>query len=155
MTSSTIEDHVTPAPALYDVGYASGVFDMFHVGHLNVLRRARNYCQHLVVGVASDEYAEGLKGTLPVVPCDERIDIISALGIVDEVVIDRSEDKVAMWQQRPFNAIFKGNDWQGTPKGYRLERSMGAIGVDVVYFPYTRHTSSSLLRSFLEERGEE
>lgn len=137
----------------YDVGYSSGVFDMFHVGHLNLLRRARNHCRHLVVGVASDEYVEHLKGRPAVVPCDERIDIISALGIVDEVVIDRSEDKLAIWQQRPFNAIFKGTDWQGTPKGYRLERTMDAVGVAVVYFPYTRHTSSSMLRSFLIEGG--
>jgi glycerol-3-phosphate cytidylyltransferase len=128
----------------FDVGYSSGVFDMFHVGHLNLLRRARNYCRHLVVGVASDEY---------VVPCDERIDIISALGIVDEVVIDRAEDKLAIWQQRPFDVIFKGNDWQGTPKGYRLERTMNAVGAEVVYFPYTRHTSSSMLRAFLTEDG--
>lgn len=133
----------------FEVGYASGVFDMFHVGHLNLLRRARNYCEHLVVGVGSDEYVEQLKGRLPVVPCDERIDIISALEIVDEVVIDRSEDKTAVWQQRPFDVIFKGNDWQGTPKGYRLERAMGDLGVAVVYFPYTQHTSSSLLRTFL------
>ena len=125
---------------------------MFHVGHLNLLRRSRNYCHHLVVGVASDEYVEMLKGRPPVVPCDERIDIISALGIVDEVIIDRSEDKGAAWQQRPFDAIFKGNDWQGTPKGYRLERTMKGLGVEVVYFPYTRHTSSSMLRSFLAER---
>ena len=136
---------------MYDVGYTSGVFDMFHVGHLNLLRRARNYCHHLVVGVGSDEYTERLKGRPAVVPCDERIEIISALGIVDEVVIDRSEDKALMWQQRHFDAIFKGNDWQGTPKGFRLERTMGELGVDVVYFPYTRHTSSTMLREFLSD----
>jgi glycerol-3-phosphate cytidylyltransferase len=137
----------------FDVGYSSGVFDMFHVGHLNLLRRARNYCRHLVVGVASDEYVENLKGRPPVVPCDERIDIVSALGIVDEVIIDRSEDKLAIWQQRPFDAIFKGSDWQGTPKGYRLERTMAGVGVEVVYFPYTQHTSSSMLRTFLLDGG--
>ncbi|MDX6277254.1 MAG: glycerol-3-phosphate cytidylyltransferase [Nocardioidaceae bacterium] len=133
----------------FGVGYASGVFDMFHVGHLNLLRKARTYCRHLVVGVASDEYAEGLKGSLPVVPCDERLEIISSLGIVDEVVIDRSADKTVAWQQRRFDAIFKGDDWQGTPKGYRLERAMSELGVAVVYFPYTRHTSSSMLRAYL------
>jgi glycerol-3-phosphate cytidylyltransferase len=144
---------VTGTRPRYDVGYSSGVFDMFHVGHLNLLRRARNHCHHLVVGVASDEYVESLKGRPPVVPCDERIDIISALGIVDEVIVDRSADKVAMWQQRPFDAIFKGSDWHGTPKGYLLERTMAEVDVDVVYFPYTRHTSSSLLRTFLLEGG--
>lgn len=134
---------------MYDVGYTSGVFDMFHVGHLNLLRRARNYCRHLVVGVASDEYTERLKGRPAVVPCDERLEIISALKIVDEVVVDRSEDKTAAWQHRPFDAIFKGNDWQGTPKGYRLEHAMGEVGADVVYFPYTLHTSSTMLREYL------
>ena len=99
----------------YRIGYASGVFDMFHVGHLNLLRRARNHCHYLVVGVASDEYADKIKGRAPVVPCDERIEIIAALGIVDEVVIDRSVDKALIWQQRPFDVIFKGDDWQGTP----------------------------------------
>lgn len=133
----------------YGVGYASGVFDMFHVGHLNLLRRARNRCRHLVVGVASDEYVEEIKGRPAVVPCDERIDIIASLGIVDEVLIDRSEDKTLIWQQCPFDVIFKGTDWQGTPKGYRLERAMNDVGADVIYFPYTRQTSSSMLRSFL------
>jgi glycerol-3-phosphate cytidylyltransferase len=137
----------------YNVGYASGVFDMFHVGHLNLLRRARAQCRHLVVGVASDEYVERLKGYPPIVPCDERIDIITALGIVDQVVIDRDADKVLMWQQVPFDVIFKGSDWQGTPKGYRLERGMRAVGADVVYFPYTRQTSSSMLRTFLTDRN--
>ncbi len=137
------------ARTTYGGGYASGVFDLCHVGHLNLLRRARHRCRHLVVGVASDEYVEILKGRQPVVPCDERIDIISALGIVDEVVIDRSEDKRMVWEQRPFDVIFKGDDWQGTPKGYRLERTMGEIGVDVVYYPYTRQTSSTMLRAHL------
>jgi glycerol-3-phosphate cytidylyltransferase len=124
---------------------------MFHVGHLNLLRRARNRCRHLVVGVASDEYVDEIKGRPAVVPCDERIDIISSLGIVDEVVIDRSEDKTLIWQQVPFDVIFKGTDWQGTPKGYRLERAMQAVGADVIYFPYTRQTSSTLLRTYLND----
>lgn len=135
----------------YRIGYASGIFDMFHVGHLNLLRSARSRCRHLIVGVASDEYADQAKGRPPVVPCDERIEIISALDIVDEVLIDRSIDKTLIWQQRPFDVIFKGTDWQGTPKGYRLERAMEEVGAAVVYFPYTRQTSSTLLRTFLDE----
>lgn len=142
------------APVEYEVGYASGVFDMFHVGHLNLLRSARSFCRHLVVGVASDEYTEKIKGSMPVVPCDERLDIIASLGIVDEVMIDRSEDKRLAWQQRRFDAIFKGDDWQGTPKGYRLEKAMAEVGAAVVYFPYTRHTSSSILRSFIVGQDE-
>lgn len=135
----------------FGVGYCSEVFDMFHVGHLNLLRRARNQCHHLVVGVVSDEYAERLLGGPSVVPFDERIDIISALGIVDEVIIERSEDKVAIWQQRPFDVVFEGSDRQGTPLGYQLERAMAAVDASVVYLPYAQHTSSSMMRSFLIE----
>jgi glycerol-3-phosphate cytidylyltransferase len=133
----------------YGVGYASGVFDMFHVGHLNILRSAREHCETLVVGVGSDEYVLELKGREPVVPLVERLDIISALSIVDEVIIDHSEDKTQAWAERNFDVIFKGDDWKGSPKGLRLEADMGALGVDVVYFPYTLHTSSTLLRSYL------
>jgi glycerol-3-phosphate cytidylyltransferase len=133
----------------YDVGYASGVFDMFHVGHLNILRRAREHCRTLVVGVASDEYVLDLKGREPVVPLVERLDIISALGIVDEVVIDHSEDKRLAWHERNFDVIFKGDDWKETTKGARLEQQMLSVGAAVVYFPYTLHTSSTLLRSYL------
>jgi glycerol-3-phosphate cytidylyltransferase len=134
---------------LYDVGYASGVFDMFHVGHLNILRRARQHCRTLVVGVGSDEYVEQLKGRAPVVPLVERLDIISALGIVDEVIIDHSEDKTQAWEERNFDVIFKGDDWKDSPKGERLEAAMSTLGVEVMYFPYTLHTSSTLLRAYL------
>ena len=136
-------------PRIYDVGYASGVFDMFHVGHLNLLRRARTHCRWLVVGVASDEYVEYLKGRPAVVPCDERFEIVSELGLVDEVLVDRAVDKRLVWHQRPFDVIFKGDDWQGTPRGARLEHEMAGLGVSVVYFPYTEHTSSTMLRSYL------
>src|SRR3712207_4516402 len=88
---AVVGDESGPPP--YSVGYASGVFDMFHVGHLNILRRARDLCEHLVVGVAADDYVETLKGSPPVIPLAERVEIVSALAIVDEVIIDHSEDK--------------------------------------------------------------
>ena len=133
-----------------EVGYASGVFDMFHIGHLNLLRRAREYCDTLVVGVASDEYVMALKGKVPVVPLAERLEIVQALRFVDEVLVDRSEDKRVAWSERNFDAIFKGDDWRGSPKGDRLEKAMAEVGASVVYFPYTLHTSSSRLRGFIE-----
>jgi len=133
-----------------DVGYASGVFDMFHVGHLNILRRARDHCRTLVVGVATDEFIEELKGARPVIPLAERCEIISALRIVDEVVIDRSADKRLVWAERHFDVIFKGDDWKDTSRGSRLERDMSQLGVEVVYFPYTLHTSSTRLRAYLD-----
>lgn len=133
-----------------DTGYASGVFDMFHIGHLNLLRRAREYCQTLVVGVASDEYVLALKGREPVVPLAERLEIVSSLRFVDEVIVDRSEDKRVAWRDRRFDAIFKGDDWRGSPKGVRLELAMAEVGAGVVYFPYTLHTSSTRLRGYIE-----
>ena len=140
---------MTDQRSIYGVGYASGVFDMFHIGHLNILRRAREHCDTLVVGVASDEYVDSLKGRPAVVPLVERLEIISALGIVDEVIIDHAEDKTLAWQERNFDVIFKGDDWKETAKGERLEEQMRTVGAEVVYFPYTLHTSSTLLRAYL------
>ncbi len=137
-----------PMP-VYGVGYASGVFDMFHVGHLNILRNARSRCRTLVVGVASDEYVLDLKGRAPVIPLVERLEIIESVGMVDEVIIDHAEDKRLAHAERPFDVIFKGDDWKNTGKGERLEADMAELGVAVVYFPYTIHTSSTLLRSYL------
>lgn len=133
----------------YDVGYTSGVFDMFHIGHLNVIRRARELCGRLVVGVATDAYVEAAKGRPPVVPFDERREIVAAIQGVDEVIHDSSEDKTIAWSRRPFDALVKGDDWRGTPKGRRLEHDMRGLGVAVVYIPYTIRTSSTLLRERL------
>jgi glycerol-3-phosphate cytidylyltransferase len=138
---------------VFGVGYASGVFDLFHVGHLNLLRRARSRCETLVVGVVTDELTFEIKGATPVVPLVERLEIVSALALVDEVIVDRSRDKRLAWQQRNFDAIFKGDDWQGTTKGDRLEREMELIGAEVVYFPYTMHTASTLLRQHITRWG--
>lgn len=135
---------------MHSVGYASGVFDMFHVGHLNLLRRAREHCSVLVVGVASDEYVLALKGREPVVPLAERIEIVQSLRFVDEVIVDHSEDKRHAWRDRNFDVIFKGDDWRGSAKGDRLEAAMAEVGAEVTYFPYTLHTSSTRLRAFIE-----
>ena len=136
-------------PATFAVGYASGVFDLFHVGHLTLLRGARGRCRRLVVGVASDEYVERLKGRPAVVPCAERVEIVSALGIVDDVVVDGHLDKRVVWRRERFDAIFKGDDWRATERGARLERDMQELGVAVVYLPYTSHTSTTALRQRL------
>lgn len=131
-------------------GYASGVFDLFHIGHLELLKGARAQCDRLVAGIATDAYVLEAKGHLPVVPFQERAAIVEALEIVDEVVPDDSEDKVRAWARHRFDVFFKGDDWKGTAKGARLEGSLCDIGVPVVYLPYTHRTSSTLLRDFLE-----
>ena len=133
------------------IGYVPGVFDMFHVGHLNIIRNARPHCTRLIVGVVDDETVARVKGKHPVVPLSERIELVGALRDVDHVIVDRHADKFDSWREIRFDVIFKGDDWRGTQKGMRLEADLGGVGARVHYFPYTRHTSSTILRRALGE----
>lgn len=134
------------------IGYAPGAYDLFHVGHLNLLREARERCDHLIAGVVSDEMCELTKGVRPLVPLAERLEIVHSIGIVDEVHAEATPDKLDAWQDLRFHRIFKGDDWRGSAKGRALEQKFSAVGVEVVYFPYTMHTSSSLLRRAVGDR---
>ncbi|KAF4406723.1 MULTISPECIES: adenylyltransferase/cytidyltransferase family protein [Streptomyces] len=134
----------------HTVGYAPGVYDLFHVGHLNILRHARSQCDYLVAGVVSDEMAELAKGRAPVVPLVERLEIVRSVRFVDAAFVETVPDKLETWQQVRFDVIFKGDDWRGTAKGHRLEEDFRTVGVEVVYFPYTVHTSSTQLRRALD-----
>jgi glycerol-3-phosphate cytidylyltransferase len=131
------------------VGYAPGVYDLFHIGHLNVLRNARQVCDYLVAGVLTDEMAERAKGASPVVPLAERLDIVRSIRFVDEAVAEDVPDKLEMWERLRFDLIIKGDDWKGTPRGDRLEADFARVGVEVAYLPYTLRTSSTLLRQAL------
>jgi len=131
------------------VGYAAGAFDLFHIGHLNILKHAKNECDYLIAGVVSDEMLRLTKGVDPVIPLAERIEIVRNIGYVDEAVAETVPDKLEMWQKLQFDVFFKGDDWRGTEKGMRLEREFAAVGVEVVYFPYTMTTSSTQLRRAL------
>lgn len=133
------------------VGYAPGVYDLFHIGHLNILRRARERCDYLIAGVVSDEIAQLAKGKTPVVPTSERLEIVQHIVFVDEAIVETVPSKLDTWREHPFDVIFKGDDWRGTTKGDRLERDFAAVGVDVCYLPYTIHTSSTLLREALRD----
>ena len=131
------------------VGYAPGAYDLFHIGHLNVLRHAADHCDFLIAGVVSDEMLLLTKGRAPVVPLAERMEIVRNLRFVDAVHAEVVPDKIDTWRDVRFDVIFKGDDWRGTAKGDRLERDFAAVGVEVCYFPYTMHTSSTLLRTAL------
>jgi len=133
------------------VGYAPGAYDLFHIGHLNLLRRAKSECDFLIAGVVSDELCRESKGVQPVIPLQERIEIVGAIDVVDAVHVELVPDKLLTWQDLRFDRIFKGDDWRGTPKGNALERRFREVGVEVVYFAYTPHTSSTLLRLALQE----
>ena len=132
------------------IGYAAGAFDLFHIGHLNLLRHAKQHCDYLVAGVVSDEMLREVKGSEPVIPAAEREEIVRHVDFVDEVYVERVPDKLEVWREVGFTHFFKGDDWRGTEKGLQLERRFARVGVEVVYFPYTAHTSSTALRRALE-----
>ena len=134
------------------VGYVPGGWDIFHVGHLNILLRARELCDTLVVGAVTDEALFAAKGKHPVVPLTERLEVLSQLDLVDQVVTDFSSNKLEVWARVRFDVLFKGDDWRGTAKGRKLEDDMASVGVQVCYFPYTAHTSSTALRAMLAAR---
>lgn len=132
------------------IGYAAGAFDLFHVGHLNLLRQARLHCDFLVAGVVSDEMLRVTKGVDAVIPTAERCEIVENIRFVDEVYVERGPDKLDAWSDVGFTHFFKGDDWRGTERGMELERRFAEVGVEVVYFPYTAHTSSTALRKALD-----
>jgi glycerol-3-phosphate cytidylyltransferase len=131
------------------IGYAPGAYDLFHIGHLNLLRRAKEHCEYLIAGVAADELLIRYKGVTPVIPLAERVEIVRNVRFVDAAVPALTNDKVEIWKDLRFNVLFKGDDWEGTEKGDKLERDFAALGVEVVYFSYTLSTSSSALRRAL------
>lgn len=135
------------APKL--VGYTTGVFDLFHIGHLNILKSAKKECDKLIVGLTTDELCFKLKGKRPVVPYSERKQILEAIVYVDAVVAQDKIDEVADWRTLKFNTIFKGSDWKNTAKWNELEKKFKDLQVRVHYFPYTDSTSSSLIRQTL------
>ncbi|GAA1354968.1 adenylyltransferase/cytidyltransferase family protein [Arthrobacter koreensis] len=133
----------------FAVGYAAGAFDLFHIGHLNILRHAKSYCDYLIAGVVSDELCESTKGTRPIVPLAERLEIVGNIKCVDRAYAEVESDRLSTWEELRFDVFFKGDDWRGTAKGRDLERRFAAVGTEVVYFPYTVHTSSTALRRAL------
>lgn len=133
----------------YAVGYAAGAFDLFHIGHLNILRHAKSYCDYLIAGVVSDELCESTKGARPIIPLAERLEIVANIKCVDRAYAEVEADRLSTWEELRFDVFFKGDDWRGTAKGSDLERRFAAVGTEVVYFPYTVHTSSTALRRAL------
>lgn len=138
----------------YRVGYTTGVFDLFHIGHLNILRKAKEQCEYLIVGVTTDELVS-YKNKKSVIPFEERIEIVRAIKYVDEAVPQESMDKMDAWDRLHFDVMFVGDDWKGTEKWLKYEEQFQKVGVDIVYFPYTKGVSSTLLNKVLLKIGEE
>ena len=133
------------------IGYTTGVFDLFHVGHLNILKRARLECDHLIVGITTDELSESAKNKKPFIPFQERMDLVEAVKYVDEVVPQTSYDKMEAWNNLKFDRMFVGDDWKGSDQWNIIEDEFAQVGVEIIYFPYTTHTSSTILRDILSK----
>lgn len=134
----------------YRIGFTSGVFDMFHIGHLNILRRAKEQCDFLIVGVSTDELVQSYKHKTPVITFDQRIAIVESIRFVDEVIPQVTMDKIEMWKMKPFDVMFHGNEWAGTDLYNHYEEEFAKLGVEIVYLPHTDGISSSSLRERLK-----
>lgn len=130
----------------YKIGYTTGVFDMFHIGHLNILRRAKEQCEYLIVGVSTDEVVETYKNKRPIIKFEERKAIVEAIKYVDEVVPQTSMNKMEAYEKLKFNAMFHGSDWKGSDMYNKIVDEFSSVGVDVVFLPHTEGISSSILR---------
>jgi glycerol-3-phosphate cytidylyltransferase len=132
------------------IGYTSGVFDLFHIGHLNLLKNAKGLCDHLIVGVTSDELV-AYKNKKAVINHQERMEIVRNIKHVDAVVPQNDMDKFKMWERLKFDIMFVGDDWLNTPKWKSLDEQFKAVGVKIIYFPYTQGTSSTIINQALED----
>jgi glycerol-3-phosphate cytidylyltransferase len=133
------------------VGYTTGVFDLFHIGHLNLLQGAKRLCDRLIVGVTTDEAAEQEKGRKPIMPYHDRARIISSINVVDGVIPQTHFDKYEQYCELRYDIVFVGNDWANHPRWTRLEESLAPHGAAVVYLPYTTTVSTSKLIQMISE----
>lgn len=135
----------------YKIGYTSGVFDLFHIGHLNILRKAKEQCDFLIVAVSTDELVQTYKNKVPVIPFEERAAIISSIKYVDKVVAQNDRDKISAFTKYNFDVMFVGDDWKGDPLWVKLEKELNSKGSEIIYFEYTKHISSTLLKQVLNQ----
>ena len=130
------------------LGYTTGVFDLFHIGHLNMLKKSKSLCDKLIVGVSTDDLVL-YKHKQPVIPFEERIEIVQSIQYVDAVVPQENMDKIEAWSKLKFDVMFVGDDWYSTEKWNKIESQLDKKGVRIVYFPYTKNTSSTLINKTL------
>lgn len=128
------------------IGYTTGVFDMFHIGHLNILRRAKAQCDYLIVGVSTDEVVQSYKNKTPIIPYEQRAAIVEAIKYVDEVVPQVTMDKVEFLRVRHFDIMFHGDEWKGTELYNKYEEEFARYGARIEYLDHTDGISSSMLR---------
>ena len=132
------------------IGYTAGAFDLFHIGHLNLLRRAKEHCDYLIVGVSSDDLVSATKGKRPFIPLQERIEILKSIDFVDEVVVQEDLDKFTAWEKYHYDILFSGDDWKGNKRWKEYETKLSSVGVKVQFFEYTKTTSSSQIQEIIK-----
>ena len=133
----------------YKIGYTDGVYDLFHVGHLNMIKEAKKHCDFLIVGVHSDQIVKEYKNRETIINENDRAAIVGALKYVDKVVINNTRDKMELWNLYHFNVVFIGDDWKGTERWNKFESELSKINVDVVYIPYTKRISTTKIRTII------
>lgn len=130
----------------YKVGYTTGVFDLYHVGHMNILRNAKAMCDYLIVGVTTDELCFTRKNKYPIIPLEQRMSIIESVKYVDKVVVQNTMNKMDAFYEYDFDVVFVGDDWKGTKSWEKYEAEFNSVGVDVVYLKHTDGISSTIIR---------
>lgn len=135
----------------YKIGYTDGVYDLFHVGHLNMINTAKENCEYLIVGVHGDEVVKEYKHRMPIINENDRRKIVASIKGVDKAVINRFRDKLKLWELYHFDVVFIGDDWKGTQRWNDFEKMLNKIGVDVVYVPYTKGISTTEIRQKIME----
>jgi glycerol-3-phosphate cytidylyltransferase len=133
----------------YKTGYTAGVFDLFHIGHLNLLKRAKDECEFLIVAVSTDELVTEYKHKKPIIPFAERKAIIEALRYADKVVVQENRDKIEAFEKYKFDVMFVGDDWKGDSVFIEAEKHFSKYGACIKYLPYTENTSSSKLAQLI------
>lgn len=136
------------------IGYTAGVFDLFHIGHLNLLKNAKGMCDKLIVGVTTDELV-AYKNKKAVIPFEERLEIVRSIKYVDAVVAQKDMDKLTMCRELKADMLIVGDDWYNTPKWNAYEKEFAEYGIKIVYFPYTQGTSSTLINETLKRLRQE
>ena len=139
----------------YSLGYTTGVFDMFHVGHLHLLKQAKNNCEYLIVGVSTDEMVVKHKNKLPIIPFSDRVEIISSLSCVDKVVPQVNKNKMEQYYDIKFDVMFVGDDWKDSELFLEVEKKLKKFKVDVIYFKYTKKVSSTKFTEILQSLYDE
>ena len=135
------------------IGYTSGVYDLFHIGHLNLLKNAKGMCDELIVGVTTDKLVS-YKNKKAVIPFEERLEIVRSIRYVDAAIPQENMNKFEIWKKLKFDIMFVGDDWFNTPKWQEFEKQFNEVGVRIIYFPYTKGISSTLLNKTLKKLRE-